>query len=324
MRIYLRNQKASVLILTLFVVFFLSVIALSISHAMRLNTKIIGRHIHNQKTLNIAQAAVLFALAELKLDKEDNDYDCLNDVWHKKFYNLDRIKSFKFKNSLGEESGEYKISIQDECSRMNINLASADFIKNLLYQLSKKDNIEIIQLIKEYRDSLCQEKLIRSVYELGKIKHMDKNIFWGEDINDNDFLDGWEDDGADSLPVDNGNSILDYGMKDYFTIFTDGKLNLNTASAEILLSIPGITEEAVKSIIGMRSNQPFENEDDLEDITLLSKQAKQFILRWGTVRSSLFRIVVSARADQAKNYKQIIAIADRSYQPIKIIYWREN
>ncbi len=324
MKRYLNNQSASVLILTLFVVFFLSVIALSVSHAMRLNTKIISRYMDNQKSLNIAQAAVLLALAELKSDKKDNTYDCFNDLWFKKFHSSNKLKNFKFKNSRGEDIGEYSINIYDECSRININFASADFINNLINQLSKKDNTEIIQSINGYRDSLGQKQLSRSIYELVNIKHMDKKIFWGEDINDNNFLDEWENDLGDSVPDDNGDSVLDYGIKDFFTVFTDGKLNLNTASKEVLLSIPGITEEGVKSIVGIRSNQPFQNVEDFENISLLSKQAKQFIIRWATVRSNLFRIVVSARANQAKNYKQIIAIVDRSYQPIKIIYWREN
>ncbi|MBU1087057.1 MAG: general secretion pathway protein GspK [Candidatus Omnitrophica bacterium] len=324
MKKYPDNQKASVLILTLFIVFFLSSIALSISHATRIKTKIISRHIQNQAALKIAESAVFLALAELKADKKDNNYDCFDDRWYEKFHNANKVKDFKFKNSVGEEIGEYRIDIQDEAARMNINTASSDLIENLIYQVSKKDNSKTVQAIKEYRESLRPKKIIRSVYELLKIKAMDKTIFWGEDTNANDFLDKGEDDQADSLPEDNGNGRLEYGVKDFFTVFTDGKINLNTASEKILLSIPGMTEQGAKTIVNIRENQPFQDEKVLEAMPFLSKQANQFIIRWGTVNSDLFRVIVMARVNQANNYKQIIAIADRSYDPIKIIYWREN
>ncbi|MBU1044172.1 MAG: general secretion pathway protein GspK [Candidatus Omnitrophica bacterium] len=320
----LTRQKASVLIITLFVVFFLSGIALSISQAMRINAKIISRHVQNQKSLNIAESAVLLALAELKTDKKDNNYDAFQDGWYGKFQERAKIKSFKFKNNENSDIGKYSISISDESARMNINTISVEIIGNLINQLSKTDNSKLIQAVADYRIDLGQKQIVKSVYQLLKIKLIDKSVFWGEDTNDNNQLDPWEDDQADSQPDDNGNNFLDLGVKDFFTVFTDGKINLNTVSEKVLLSLPGMTEEGAQAIINFRKNQPFANEKDLENITSIGKQTSQFIMRWGSVRSDIFRIIVTAQAIDAKNYKQIIAVVDRSQLPIKILYWREN
>ncbi|MFH1062881.1 MAG: helix-hairpin-helix domain-containing protein [Candidatus Omnitrophota bacterium] len=320
----LREKQASVLIITLFIVFFLSSIALSISHAMRINTKLISRYVQNQKSLNIAESAVLLALAELKADKEDNDYDCLQDGWYGKFHDFDRIKISRFKNSENQDIGEYSINIVDEYGRLNINTISSEIIANLINQLSKKDNTKMVQAIVDYRSGLGEKQIIRSVYELLNLKSMEKNIFWGEDTNDNCILDKWEDDQANSLPNDNGNGILELGIKDFFTVNSDGKINLNTVSEKIILSLPGMTEQGAQAIINKRKTQAFQTEKDFADISSISKLTNQFIMRWATVRSDIFRIIVWAKVNEAKNFKQIIAIADRSVDPIKIIYWREN
>jgi general secretion pathway protein K len=320
----LRKEKASVLVLTLFVIFFLSTIALSISHAMRMNTELIRRHIQNEKSLYIAESALLIGLEELKADKQANNYDCFQDDWYRKFHDSLQEKIFRFKTNEGVDIGEYRINLVAESGRMNINTVSADIIANLINQLSKKDNTKMIQAIIDYRSGLGQKQIIRSVYELLNIKAMDKNIFWGEDTNDNAVLDKWEDDQANSLPDDNGNNILDPGLKDFFTVYTDGKINLNTASEKVLLTLPGMTEPGAQAIINMRKNQAFQTEKDFEDINSISKQTSQFIAQWGTARSDIFRIIVQAKVNEAKNYKQIVAIVDRSHDPLKILYWREN
>lgn len=319
----LKKNQGSVLIITLFVVFFLSSIALSISHAMRINTKLISRHVQNQKSLNIAESAVLLALAEIKADKKDNVYDCFQDGWYQKFHDSEKIKTFRFKDSENKDIGEYSIKIIDEYSKININTGSVEIIDNLSNQLSQKDPKKTGQAIADYRNSLGQKQII-SVYELLKMKVIDKDIFWGEDTNDNLILDKWEDDQANSVPNDNGNGILDLGLKDFFTVYTDGKINLNTVLEKSILSFPGMTEQGARTIVNMRDNQPFQTEEDFEDIGSISQQTSQFILRWGTVRSDIFRIIVRARVNQAKNYSQIIAIVDRNHDPIKILYWREN
>jgi len=75
-----------------------------------------------------------------------------------------------------------------------------------------------------------------TIEELLQIQGVTPALFYGEDANRNGRLDPNEDDGADSLPLDNGDGILDLGFRDYFTVSSrerntlvsgDPRLNIN-------------------------------------------------------------------------------------------------
>ena len=73
---------------------------------------------------------------------------------------------------------------------------------------------------------------------------MVKGVSWpqllGEDWNGNGVLDEAEDDGVARSPIDNANGVLDLGLIDFFTVFGNGKVNLNTAGLEVLAALPGM------------------------------------------------------------------------------------
>ncbi len=77
---------------------------------------------------------------------------------------------------------------------------------------------------------------IQSIDELLQIQGVTPLLFYGEDANRNGLLDPNEDDGADSLPNDDADGLLDLGFRDYFTVSSrerntmpggDKKININ-------------------------------------------------------------------------------------------------
>ena len=77
---------------------------------------------------------------------------------------------------------------------------------------------------------------LESIDELLQIQGVTPYLFYGEDSNRNGLLDPNEDDGADSLPNDNADGILNLGFRDYFTVSSrerntmpggDKKININ-------------------------------------------------------------------------------------------------
>ena len=317
-------RKGSALIMTLMIVFMLSVLALNVCHLAGAKADITSRRMQNQRSFYLARTALRFAVEELKEDRQENEFDCVDDRWYQKFTKNGKKRKFEFYDTDNNIAGEYDIVISDESSRMNINAIEDDTLKKIFDSVSGKNNKRLIEQVREYRQSKGEEAEFVSVSELLNLEAVSPAVFFGEDYNENNSLDGWEDDGDKSLPEDNMNGRLDLGCKDLLTVFTDGKINLNCVSEAVLLNFPGINDAAAKEIISIRNGSPFRNKDDLKDLPGLSQKAKQFINRWGDVRSDVFRVIVQARSEGAKNYKQIIAVVDRSYDPVKIIYWREN
>lgn len=77
---------------------------------------------------------------------------------------------------------------------------------------------------------------LESIDELLQIQGVTPLLFYGEDANRNGILDPNEDDGADSMPNDNADGILDLGFRDYLTVSSrerntmpggDKKININ-------------------------------------------------------------------------------------------------
>jgi hypothetical protein len=75
----------------------------------------------------------------------------------------------------------------------------------------------------------------------------------GEDINRNLVLESNERDGLLSPPPDNGDSVLQMGLVDIFTVYGDGRININTAPAVVLAALPGLDSEAADIILSHRA-----------------------------------------------------------------------
>jgi DNA uptake protein ComE-like DNA-binding protein len=212
----------------------------------------------------------------------------------------------------------------DENSKLNINLEDVERLKSLISNVSGSANDRLAQNIITYRESNGKMKKFYSVYELLRVKSMENEFLIGEDSNDNRLLDDWEDDLKKNYPEDNRNGDLDLGLKDYLTVYTDGRINLNTVSETILMSMPGMTKDVVKAIMDYRKSTPFQHLDDLKNITIISEKTFQQIAQWATIQSNWFKVAIKAKAQDSNAESHIVAVVDRSISPAKIVYWRED
>jgi hypothetical protein len=173
-------------------------------------------------------------------------------------------------------------------------------------------------------DSISGKKAFYDVYRLADFKELKPEDFYAEDINYNLMTDESEDDGKDSYPPDDSDGELDFGIKDFVTIFGDGKININTAPLEILSVMPGLDEEAARDIVSDRSRRPFEKIDELKDSVDIDENSYAEVLAWAKVKSDIFRIFVKAMPSGASSDLTVTAVVDFSGQKARIIYWRQD
>ncbi len=129
-----------------------------------------------------------------------------------------------------------RFGLTDEASKVNINVASRDQLLRLpkmtpalvdalldWRQRGENGHSDVatdnyyMGLAQPYR---CKHAPLDSIDELLLIKGFASDIVFGEDMNRNGLLDANEDDGRKSLPVDNGDGVLDRGLYPYITVFS--------------------------------------------------------------------------------------------------------
>ncbi len=147
-------------------------------------------------------------------------------------------------------------------------------------------------------------------------------------------MDSIDNDGDGSIDsVDTGSQSGDFDGQEHRI---PGLINVNTASIEVLQSLPNITNSIATAIQG-DNQKPFSSIgnllEDVSDITNTgsTKWEKEKIFRsisnLITTRSNVFTVYVTAQiTDEGETEvfaeKRILAIVDRSVDPIKVRYFR--
>jgi type II secretory pathway component PulK len=140
--------------------------------------------------------------------------------------------------------------------------------------------------------------------ELLFLKEITRWLYVGEDLNRNSLLDDNERDGQFRIPFDNEDSVLDSGLVDIFTVYGDGKININTASERILSSLQGLDEEAAELILtyragmdgqfGTEDDMVFTSSEDLGKVEGLTELQVELLKQYCCFGSDFFRIFSSA------------------------------
>lgn len=104
-----------------------------------------------------------------------------------------------------------------------------------------------------------------------------------------------------------------------------GRININTASLEVLLTLPQMNERTVRNIVSRQSAGagPFRSVGELLTDKILTEEQFKAIAEKVTVRSSVFE-VHSLAVTKWGIRQEIVAVIDRHSSPMKILYWYQN
>ncbi|MBZ0257933.1 general secretion pathway protein GspK, partial [bacterium] len=255
------SERGIALIVVLWIVAVMGTFTMLFSRESRLAVKI-------NKNLNdalqaemLAEAGVYRALAELIDDYQQTNSDSLSETWS-------NSSDVFFDATLGD--GVYRVEhpdlsnpgttaygCVDECSKININVATRDMILAL-----PNATEELADAILDWRDDDDDQRTFGAEYnyyqsleepyqpkngqfdtlaELMLVKGVSVEVLYGEDINENGILDLNENDGEASFPIDDGNGELNMGWIHYLTVYSyaknesgDGlaRVNINTAEED--------------------------------------------------------------------------------------------
>jgi general secretion pathway protein K len=122
------------------------------------------------------------------------------------------------------------------------------------------------------------------------------------------------------------------GLVDLFTPLSDGKININTASAAVLQLIPNMTPEAAQAIVSGREGQddgsgltgPYRSISQVSRMPEISPAMAGLIGQFGDVRSKTFQVNVTATVNGYTRYFTAI-LGRNNPRDIQILsfYWSD-
>lgn len=339
------SDKGSILFLSLWSLCLLSIFAVSLGYGARQKIIVVQRLDERSKLRYIAEAGVRQAIIEVKRDDEQDeeesekkDYDSLNDSWcnNAGVFSGRRVGDGIFNVSYRYLDGNTglvgtRYGLVDEERKININKADETLLRNLfcaVLNFSKMDAQEFAASIIDWRDSDSELSI-----PMGSAEDYDyRNREYSYEAKDAEF------EVLEELLLVSGitREIFE-GIKDYVTIYGNGKININTTSKEVLLALglrPYVVEKIFSfrqgddGIIGTLDDNVLKKSSDIvpkisqfadlsdSELAEFSNISNQYLV----TKSENFIVKSIAKLNNRKNTTEVTCVINRSGD---ILYWRE-
>ncbi len=324
------SRRGIAMIIVMISIAVLTVLAAGFAYSMRVETKL-ARNANNESELEwLGRSGVEYArwiLAEqLKIGAEP--YDGLNQVWAGGEGGIGTTNSplvdVQREVKLGRGSFTWKIT--DLERKVNINTAGEATLQKA-FILMGVDAGEITPLVgsildwidpdnqphiqgaeDDYYQSLdppyfAKNGPIDDLSEMLLIKGITPELYWG--VSATNHPPAHFQPRADALATPGAMPTFSAGLADLFTPISDGKININTASAEVLQLIPGVDEIIAQAIVAGRSGAddgigmlsgPYRSIAQVRRVPEVSLEVERMISMMCDVRSRTFQVEIDAKA----------------------------
>ncbi len=322
------SRKGTILIITLWSLFLLATFAVSLGNGVRQKIVLVGRLDERGKLHLIAEAGIKKAIVELRKESKGAYHSSEDSRWN------DNPGAFKgiqlgdgtldiFYDYIDDETGilEIRYGLIDEERKININKAGQTVLECLLRIVLDFDEIEAQELaasIIDWRDNDSELSI-----PLGSAEdRYYANLQYPYEAKDAEFEVLEE-----LLLVKGMNRDIFEKIKGYITIYGNGKINVNTASKNVLLSL-GLNEDIVEGIISFRNDKFFDNTSSIvpqfsqfshlsaSEIAQLSTITNQYLI----TKPGNFMIRSVAKLNNRRNASEVVSVVDHSGN---ILYWQE-
>lgn len=326
-------NRASILIIALWSVSLLTTLAVILGFQVRQKLVLVKRLDERDSGRLIAEAGVKKAITELALESTE-EFDSLIQNWSNNPCAFQEIQvgDGRFSVSYETDFGETRFGLIDEESKININRASVGVLERL-FRLCGLEEFEAQDLafsIVDWRDADSELSSPSggaedSYYRLLPAPYEAKDAPF-------QVLD-------ELLLVKGVNENIFQKIRNYITIYGNGRVNINTATKPVLMSV-GFSENIVDRIVAFRNGKDdlpgtaddnfFEVIDDISakisDTNNLSQAEQAQVNNINSVglvttKSANFTVKSRATLGRSKFVYEVICVVNRQG---KILYWNES
>lgn len=299
-----KSEKGVALILTLLIAAILVTLVVETNYSTQVDVRIAGNVRNDLQASYLAKSGVNIAVSYLKYDGQNTDTDNLDEDWAKSYPPI----------PVGD--GFVNVMIEDENAKINVN--------------SAVKGTEVYPVIYDALSRLFEWKEV-------DMEILDSLIDWIDPDNEPQ-PEGAEDPHYGSLdppykckngPLDTLSELLMikgvtdevYGkISKYLTIYSDGNININTASKDVLVCLDDAIDEATaEAIIQRREENPFTDKVELKE-EVLEEEVYNRIESIIDVKSNAFNVVSIGRVERVE--KVVRVVVHREGGTISYRYWR--
>jgi general secretion pathway protein K len=356
MKIRLRHQSDGIaLLIVMCAIFVLSILAAGLAFSMKVESKLAMTADNNQRLVWLGRSGVELARWVLAQEVTTQPYDSLNQIWAGGTGSMGETNSvlagIDLKNyQIGDGTVSIKITdlerfanintapapeIQQALTLMGVDAGEISVISDSIQDWVQQGDVPRIAGAKDdYYQGLtppyhCKEAPMDDLSELLLVKGIcdHPEIYWGGAATNHP--------GASfqhHLGFGNAGEAPNYpfGLVDLFTPFSSGKININTADANVLQLIPGVDANTAESILkfragpdgveGTEDDTPFQSTGQLAAAGVNPAAVGQ-IGSLCDVRSTTFKVTVTAQIGSYKH--DFNAILYRNGRTVEVVsfYW---
>lgn len=284
------NQDGIALIFSLVVVALLSILVIEFSFLSRVDANIVGNWENERRAYYLAKGGVSFGTYLLKRDKPG--IDCYLDDWAKAIPPL----------PVGE--GVITFEVSDEDGKIDINS---------LIGKNGKLNVELSKVI---------ERLF-GLYDIDSEVLSSLLDYLGVDSGEASV----ESDEQGNGHFDTKGELAGFpgidACEDFLTVYSSGKININTAGASVLESLSaGIDEGVAEAIIDYRTKTPFRNVAQLAAVPGVTPRMLNDVKKVAAVKSSFFTVKSTGSVNEL--HRTVVAVIERTKKGLNIVYFNSG
>jgi general secretion pathway protein K len=232
------------------------------------------------------------------------------------------------------DGGFWRVNIQDESGKININTVSEQQLDALIRAagIENPDALILVESILDWRDTdsisrangaedeyyqsldppyMAKNSRFDAVEELLLVRGMTRDYFYGKPER-----------------MQDGTVEYKYGLSRFVTVYsTRDQINVNHAALPVLLSIPGMTYEAARMIYERRLIQPFQATAEIAREIPFPLGAA-VMSRLTTAQTGVLTLTAEAQEEGSRVRRVIRAVISLdsigTQNPYQILYWNEN
>jgi len=332
------RRRGSTLILAMWSLLLLTTFAVQLGVIVRQKITLVHRLDNRDNRYRIAEAGVKFAISRIRKNDTLLSADFLSEHWsdQQDIFKNRRVGKGHFTISYyfqDEEFPRVMYGLQDEERKINLNKANVDVFTKLLEitsGLGRRDAEKLAYNIVDWRDN--DSFLQHPQYGAEDSDYTRRKFSYEAKDSDFEVIE-------ELLLVQRMDQEIFDKIKPFVTIYGDGKVNINTASKQVLLAL-GLRNYVAENIILFRKGGDSiagTGDDDifLQVSTIVSRMSQSFDLSPSelgslsnlvaagkfTIKSENFMIRSIAKLNHLEKQTTIVAVSDRTG---KIKYWREE
>ena len=309
-----RAERGIALVITLLILTLLVVTGLELNRAVQVEATLAGNFRDLTQASYIAQSGA--EIARALIQEDEPSYDGLDEKWA-------QLGTLSFLSQQLFNEGHFVGQIVDENAKLNMN-GLIDSFGNVVQK--RKDQLERLALLLKH-DPQFMDALLDWLDpdDQRRPQGAEKDDYLGKDLGyipKNGPLDSL----GEMLLIKGFSPEVFYGtegkegLKNYLTVNSDGRININTASVPVLISLsPKIDEPMAQAVLLYRREKPFRR---LEDLRMVPGWDEVFPQISGeiTIRSNFFSMEMVGYFREARAMVQ--AMIRREGKRTRVLYWK--